>query len=222
MRAPKILATWAAWPMRLAWASRRGLSWPSATPSSGASRRPSPRTQTSRGELFTGRGPSGSRPLYCPWPRFVDGPPSSAAFALRPSFAGIARGLGWGEYDYPRWGGHTSKSIATPSVLGAPASIMGSELPWLTGSGPLSWIETFVTFCGIVWLRAKVLGQMGWTTSPYLRAGALSCPSLAIDGPGSYGAPAFRFAAPPRPDALSPLPAALLVQLCPRTPHIIP
>src|SRR5215203_2169869 len=68
---------------------------------------------------------------------------------------------------------------------------MGSELPWLTGSGPLSWIETFVTFCGIVWLRAKVLGQMGWTTSPYLRAGALSCPSLAIEGPGSYGAPAF-------------------------------
>src|SRR5215217_6804761 len=47
---------------------------------------------------------------------------------------------------------------------------------------------------------------MGWTTSPYLRAGALSCPSLAIYGPGSYGAPAFRFAAPPRPDALSPLP----------------
>src|SRR5215213_3793630 len=42
-----------------------------------------------------------------------------------------------------------------------------------------------------------VLGQMGWTTSPYPRAGALSCPSSAIarrrkggglptvDGPGS-------------------------------------
>src|SRR5215203_3210013 len=43
----------------------------------------------------------------------------------------------------------------------------------------------------MVGLRAKVLGQMGWTTSPYLRAGALSCPSLAIYGPGSYGAPAF-------------------------------
>src|SRR5215216_7105907 len=39
--------------------------------------------------------------------------------------------------------------------------------------------------------RAKVLGQMGWTTSPYQRACALSCPSLAIFGPGSYGAPAF-------------------------------
>src|SRR5215218_809470 len=43
----------------------------------------------------------------------------------------------------------------------------------------------------MVGLRAKVLGQMGWTTSPYLRAGALSCPSLAIYGPGSYGVPAF-------------------------------
>src|SRR5215217_1745240 len=43
----------------------------------------------------------------------------------------------------------------------------------------------------MVGLRAKVLGQMGWTTSPYQRACALSCPSLAIFGPGSYGAPAF-------------------------------
>ena len=41
----------------------------------------------------------------------------------------------------------------------------------------------------MVGLRAKVLGRMGWTTSPYLRAGALSCPSLAIYGPGLYGAP---------------------------------
>src|SRR5215218_10173299 len=128
-----------------------------------------------------------------------------AAFALRP--LRVAWDLGWCEYDYPRWGvhtGHLQEHLPILLVLVAPASLMGSELPWLTGSGPLSWIETFVTFCGIVWLRAKVLGQMGWTTSPYLRAGALSCPSLAIDGPGSYGAPAFRFAAPPRPNALSP------------------
>src|SRR5215210_6989504 len=64
----------------------------------------------------------------------------------------------------------------------------------LQGTAPLSQIETFATFCGIVWLRAKVLGRMGWTTSPHLRAGALSCLSLAIDGPGSYGAPAFLLA----------------------------
>jgi dodecin len=36
----------------------------------------------------------------------------------------------------------------------------------------------------MVGLRAKVLGQMGWTTSPYQRACALSCPSLAIYRPG--------------------------------------
>jgi hypothetical protein len=46
-----------------------------------------------------------------------------------------------------------------------------------------------------VGLRAKVLGRMGWTTSPHPRAGALSCPSLAIYGPGSYGAPALRIRA---------------------------
>ena len=43
----------------------------------------------------------------------------------------------------------------------------------------------------MVGVRAKVLGQMGWTTSPYQRAGALSCPSLAIYGPGFYRASAF-------------------------------
>ena len=57
----------------------------------------------------------------------------------------------------------------------------------VTGLRPFAQIETFVTLCGMVWVRAKVLGQMGWTTSPYLRAGALSCPSLAIYGPGSSG-----------------------------------
>ena len=32
------------------------------------------------------------------------------------------------EYDYPRWGGHTAESIVTSTVLGASASMMGSEL----------------------------------------------------------------------------------------------
>jgi hypothetical protein len=50
----------------------------------------------------------------------------NAAFALRPS--SVARDLGWCDHDYPRWDAHTSESIATYSVLGAPASIMGSEL----------------------------------------------------------------------------------------------
>jgi hypothetical protein len=87
-------------------------------------------------------------------------------------------------------------SCARPTDLshrvGAPTA------PKLRGSDLLSQIETFVTLCGMVWVRAKVLGQMGWTTSPYLRAGALSCPSLAIYGLGSCGAPAFSRSAPPR------------------------
>src|SRR5215216_1804047 len=81
---------------------------------------------------------------------------------------------------------HCNFSRARPTGFSHKVGALG-----LQGTAPLSQIETFVTFCGIVWLRAKVLGRMGWTTSPYLRACALSCPSLAIDGPGSYGAPAF-------------------------------
>ena len=37
----------------------------------------------------------------------------------------------------------------------------------------------------MVGLRVMVLGRMGWTTSPYPRACALSCPSPAFYGPGS-------------------------------------
>jgi hypothetical protein len=34
------------------------------------------------------------------------------------------------DHDYPRWGGHTTiRSTATPPVLGAPATIVGPELP---------------------------------------------------------------------------------------------
>src|SRR5215218_1315346 len=59
------------------------------------------------------------------------------------------------------------------------------------GSAPLSQIETSVTFCGIVGLRAKVLGRLGRTENSQPRACALSCPSPTIYGPGSYGAQAF-------------------------------
>jgi hypothetical protein len=42
------------------------------------------------------------------------------------------------DHDSPRWGGHTStESTVTFSVLGAPTSIMGSELSSLLGSGLL-------------------------------------------------------------------------------------
>src|SRR5215210_717401 len=39
----------------------------------------------------------------------------------------------------------------------------------------------------MVGLRAKVLGRMGWTTSPHPRAGALSCPLLAVYWAGAFG-----------------------------------
>jgi hypothetical protein len=50
-----------------------------------------------------------------------------AAFALRPSFASVARDLRRCDRDYPRWGAHTTESSATSSVLDTPAFI-GSEL----------------------------------------------------------------------------------------------
>src|SRR5215216_970445 len=75
-----------------------------------------------------------------------------------------------------------------PPVLGTPASIIGSEPPHppVRGSDLLSQIETFVTLCGMVGLRgglrAKVLGRLG--RRPHPRAPVLSCPSLAVGGPG--------------------------------------
>src|SRR5919112_6698658 len=60
---------------------------------------------------------------------------------------------------------------------------MGSELSSLLGSGPLSQIETFVTFCGMVGLQAMVLGRLG--CRPHPRASALSCPS-PFAGRGSH------------------------------------
>jgi hypothetical protein len=40
----------------------------------------------------------------------------------------VARDLGRCDHDYPRWDAHTMESIVTSPVLGALASIMGSEL----------------------------------------------------------------------------------------------
>jgi hypothetical protein len=77
---------------------------------------------------------------------------------------------------------HCNFSRARPTGFSHKVGALG-----LQGTAPLSQIETFVTFCGIVWLRAKVLGRMGWTTSPHLRAGALSCLSLALTGQGPTG-----------------------------------
>lgn len=57
-----------------------------------------------------------------------------AAFALRPFR--VARDRRWCAHEYPRWGAHTTMDrtpwkapLQLPPVLGAPASIMESELP---------------------------------------------------------------------------------------------
>src|SRR5215213_11866712 len=96
----------------------------------------------------TGVGAFGLRPLYCPWPRFVDTPPwrgpsHCALCALRRTSGGATMTI-------PGGAGTTH-----PPVLGAPASIIGSEPPQppVRGSDLLSQIETFVTLCGMVGLR---------------------------------------------------------------------
>src|SRR5215203_4729352 len=54
-------------------------------------------------------------------------------------------------------------------------------------AGPLSWIETIVTLCGMVGLEAMVLGRLGRKPSPHPGACVLSYPSPTIRGPGSLG-----------------------------------
>ena len=44
--------------------------------------------------------------------------------------------LGWCEHVYPRWDGHTTDILQFPYVLGAPVSLIGSELSAPMGSGP--------------------------------------------------------------------------------------
>jgi hypothetical protein len=68
----------------------------------------------------------------------------------------------WCDHELFRWVGHAaSDGTLLHHVVGPPASLIGSELPVQFGSGPLSWIETFVTFCGMVGLQAMVLGRLG-------------------------------------------------------------
>src|SRR5215212_7551521 len=83
---------------------------------------------------FAGRGSAGLR--LC-WPRCTDSSSYNAAFALRP--LRLAKERLWCDHDYPRWGEHTSspgKHPGTTPGLGSSASIMGSELSSLLGSGP--------------------------------------------------------------------------------------
>jgi hypothetical protein len=61
---------------------------------------------------------------------------------------------------------------------------LGRDLYRDRDPGPLALIETFVTSCGMVRLAGEGLRSVGVDPSPHPRACALSCPSLAIYGPG--------------------------------------
>jgi hypothetical protein len=77
-----------------------------------------------------------SRPLSCPSAARLFTFPLRVAFALSPSFASVARDLGRCDHDYLRWGAHSSYvTTHCTHVLGAPASIIGSELPQLPAYG---------------------------------------------------------------------------------------
>ena len=78
-------------------------------------------------------GAFGLRPLYCPWPRSTHRL-GARPFALRPS---ALRGTSDGATMVaPGGAGTTPVTVFDDSfLLGAPASLIGSELPWLTGSG---------------------------------------------------------------------------------------
>src|SRR5215211_1313750 len=71
-----------------------------------------------------------SHPAYLTTGRALHPSSESAAFALRPSFASVARGRRWCDHDYPRWGGHSSfPSVATTSSCSAYRHLIGSEFP---------------------------------------------------------------------------------------------
>src|SRR5215213_6182435 len=67
----------------------------------------------------------------------------------------------------------------------------------LQGSDPLPQIETFVTLCGMVWLRgerAKVLGRLGWRLQAPFKSVCSILPIARHLGAGaSYGVPALSF-----------------------------
>jgi hypothetical protein len=120
-----------------------------------------------------------------------------ACFYL-PSFAGqrglrfaplcVARDLGWCDHEYPRCDDahNATQRTVTSRVLGSPASLIGSELP--------RWLRY-----GALTLRsAPVLCRYNRRTSSREEGKGLG---IRREAPALY-------CALPRPDALSPLPAA--------------
>jgi hypothetical protein len=122
-------------------------------------------------------------------------PSCRAAFALR--HLRIARDLGWCDHDYPRWGAHTLDAVTTPPCSAHRLLSWGRSYHG-PGSDPSPLIETFITLCGMVWLRGfagEGLRSVGAaSTRPQPRASALSCPPPDIYGPEHRRTPARRFA----------------------------
>jgi hypothetical protein len=142
-----------------------------------------------------------SRPLYCPWPRWVPFVPGAAfSFAPSPRCAGPRAVRTY----LPPVGRARSQPPSNSPVRGAPASIRGR-------SSRSTGLRPFVAdrnICNFLWysvVASEGLRSDGVDDLPPSKSGSSILPIACIDGPGSYGAPAFRFAAALHPDALSPL-----------------
>ena len=127
--------------------------------------------------------------------------------------------------------------VDTYSVLGAPASLIGSELPWLQGSGlynalgraaspfPIAIGAAFtLSGCALREISGgatmTIPGGAGMVCTILQLAYVLGAPASIIKGRSSR-ATGLRPFALPRPDALSPLPASAVG--CVRAhQHIIP
>src|ERR687890_841968 len=75
-------------------------------------------------------------------------------------------------------------------LFAAPASLIGSELSSLLGSGPLSKIETSVTILWYGGVAGDGLRSVGAEALPSSKSVCSILP-IAICGPGLYGTPAF-------------------------------
>ena len=162
--------------------------------------------------LWTPARPSLCAPLRCAGPR-----------VMRP-------------YD-PRWGGRytTPWCVARLRVLAAPASITGSELSSLLGSGlytvlGCAFLLSSILIRAALALRPSALRRSvgganmttpGGTRTPYQVQLQPPCSAHRLLSQGrSFQSTWLRPFALPRPDALSPLPAVPVscALLCPLTP----
>ena len=90
-------------------------------------------------DYSTGSLGVGPRPLFCPWPRSL-GAPSWRGLRFAPLY--VAQERLWCDHECPRWGGHTSESIATSSALQLPPC----SAHWLLSYGrsfQSTWLRPF-------------------------------------------------------------------------------